>query len=45
MSGGLIGTFLVALCLGGPVGVVLVLVVWFVYELLRRAFSARVRKR
>jgi hypothetical protein len=44
-SGALIGTFLVALCLGGPVGLVLVGIVWLVYEGIRRGLLARVRKR
>ena len=38
-SGALIGTFLLALCLGGPVGLVLVLIVWIVVEAIRRAAS------
>lgn len=40
-SGALIGTFLVALCLGGPVGLVLAMVVWLVYEAVRRTLLAR----
>ncbi len=44
-SGALIGTFLFALCLGGPVGLVLVLIVWIVVEAVRRAaLAARSRK-
>jgi len=39
--GALIGTFLVALCLGGPVGLVLVFVVWGVYEVVRQALLWR----
>ena len=45
VSGALIGTFLVALCLAGPVSLVLVLVVWLAYEGIRQALLARVRKR
>ncbi len=40
-SGALIGTFLVALCLGGPVGLALAVVVWLVYEAIRRTLLAR----
>jgi len=40
-SDALIGTFLVALCLGGPVGLVLAVVVWIVYEAVRRTLLAR----
>ena len=35
-AGALIGTFLLALCLAGPVGLVLALVVWIVIEVVRR---------
>jgi hypothetical protein len=44
-SGALIGTFLLALCLGGPVGLALALVVWFMYEAVRRALLPRDHKR
>ena len=44
-SGALIGTFLLALCLGGPVGLVLAGIVWLVYEGVRRALTPHVRKR
>jgi hypothetical protein len=35
-SGALIGTFLLAACLAGPVGLVVVLVAWIVMEAIRR---------
>jgi hypothetical protein len=44
-AGALIGTFLLALCLGGPVGLVLVLVVWFVYEVVSRLLLPRGERR
>ncbi len=37
----LIGTFLLALCLGGPVGLVLVLTIWIVVEAVRRGLTHR----
>jgi hypothetical protein len=40
-AGALIGTFLLALCLGGPVGLVLVLVVWIAVEAVKRALARR----
>lgn len=40
-SGTLIGTFLLAFCLGGPVGLVLVLIVWIVFEAVRRWLTRR----
>lgn len=44
-AGALIGTFLVALCLGGPVGLLLVGAVWLVFEAVRHALLARGGKR
>ena len=44
-AGALIGTFLVALCMGGPVALVLVVVVWIVYEVVRHGLLPRGRKR
>lgn len=38
-AGALIGTFLLALCLGGPVGLVLALTVWVVVEAVRRELT------
>ena len=35
-AGALIGTFLLALCLGGPVGLVLALILWIVFEAVSR---------
>jgi hypothetical protein len=44
-AGALIGTFLLALCLGGPVGLALVLILWILFEAVRRAaLAARSRK-
>jgi hypothetical protein len=42
-AGALIGTFLIALCLGGPVALVLLLIVWLMYEAVRQALLARGR--
>jgi len=44
-AGALIGTFLVALCMGGPVALVLVVVVWIVYEAVRHGLLSRDGKR
>jgi hypothetical protein len=44
-AGALIGTFLVALCMGGPVALVLVVVVWIVYEAVRHGLLRRGCKR
>jgi hypothetical protein len=38
-AGALIGTFLLALCLGGPVGLVVVLIVWIVFEAVKRVLT------
>jgi hypothetical protein len=43
-AGALIGTFLIALCLGGPVALALALIVWAVYEAVRQALIARGRQ-
>jgi len=40
-AGALIGTFVLAGCLGGPVGLVLVLVVWIVFEAVKRGLTNR----
>ena len=40
-SGALIGTFLLALCLGGPVGLVVVLIVWIVFEAVKSVLTHR----
>ncbi len=42
-AGALIGTFLLALCLGGPVGLALVLIVWIVIEAVRGGLMHRQR--
>jgi len=38
-AGALIGTFLLALCLGGPVGLMLVVIVWIVFEAVKRGLT------
>ncbi len=43
-AGALVGTFLLAACLGGPVGLVIALVVWIVYEALRQSLAKRIAK-
>ena len=40
-AGALIGTFVLALCLGGPVGLVLVLVLWILFEAVKRGLTHR----
>jgi hypothetical protein len=40
-AGALIGTFLLALCLGGLVGLVVVLIVWIVFEAVKRVLTHR----
>ena len=39
VTGALVGTFLLALCLAGPVGLVLALIVWGVIAAVRRSRS------
>ena len=40
-AGALIGTFVLALCLGGPIGLGLALIVWILFEAVKRGFTHR----